>query len=153
MSLNPEHWTDGPAAWPACGTDAEAARYVEAWFIFVGPDGELSTDRNAPHVAVGATTEGRVRVRVPEGLDLAPGVAEHVAGRIGEAVLVARDLAHRFTCKTEGQGVITVGATPAGRVRVIMPEDLDMAPRLAEAIGRQVAKAAVIAGELPGGDS
>jgi len=135
------------------GQGGEAARYVQAWFVFVGADGELSTDRGAPHLAIGATTEGRIRVRVPEGLDIAPAVADRAAGRIGDAVAIARGLAHRFTPNAEGQGVITVGATTAGRVRVIIPDGLDMAPKLAEAIARQVAEAAQTAREVLAGNT
>jgi hypothetical protein len=84
------------------GTDrqgAEAARYAQAWFVFVGPDGELSTDRKAPHISIGATHGGRVRVIVPEGLgDIAPEVAEHVADRIDQAAGIASDLSGAPQC-------------------------------------------------------
>lgn len=79
-----------------------AANYAEAWFVFVGPDGQLSTDRNAPHIAVGVTAEGRVRVHVPEGLDVSPDVAERIAERIVKAAAVARNPEARFAL-AEGQ--------------------------------------------------
>jgi hypothetical protein len=72
---------------------AEAARYVQAWFVFVGADGNgrLSTDRAARCISIGATHGGRVRVNMPEGLgDIAPEVADRVAGRIAEAAAIAR---------------------------------------------------------------
>lgn len=66
------------------------AGYTQAWFVFIDPaHGEMTTDRNAPHIAIGATHAGRVRLVVPDGLDVAPAVAEHVAGRITEAARVA----------------------------------------------------------------
>jgi hypothetical protein len=71
---------------------ASTGRYVQAWFVFVGPDGELSTDRAAPHVSIGATADGRVRLVVPDGLDVAPDVADHVAARITEASQIARSV-------------------------------------------------------------
>src|SRR5712691_764786 len=49
--------------------------YLQAWHLFIGEGGQLSTDRAAVRVTVGALRSGRVRLIVPEGLDLAPDVA------------------------------------------------------------------------------
>lgn len=51
-------------------------KFVRAWHLFIGADGELSEARGAARVTVGATDAARVRVIVPDGLDLAPAVAE-----------------------------------------------------------------------------
>ena len=70
--------------------DQADSPFLQAWFLFVGADGELSTDRAAPRITIGATRVGRVRLRVPDGLDLAPDVADKIAGYVGEAALIAR---------------------------------------------------------------
>lgn len=119
--------------------------YLQAWHLFIGDDGQLSTDRAAARVTVGALRSGRVRLIVPEGLDLAPDVAAKIAAYVGEAVLIAREYPDGFRPMPEQRGVTSVGATLAGMVRVSIPEDLDMVPQLAEAIARHIAEAATTA--------
>jgi hypothetical protein len=127
--------------------------YLQGWFLFIEPDGRLSTDRSAARVSIGAMRTGRVRLRVPDGLDLAPDVAEKIAGHITEAVLVARDhsAAFRRSKSPHQAGDISVGVTTVGMVRVSIPDDLDMAPLMAEAIGRQITESAATARSLTAG--
>ena len=75
--------------------------YLQAWFLFIGNDGQLSTDRAAPRVSIGATRAGRVRLVVPDGLDLAPDVAERIAARVAEAARIARNPEARFAPGTD----------------------------------------------------
>jgi hypothetical protein len=131
---------------PSPGNDT--GRWIHAVFLFIGPDGELSTARDAAHVTVGVTPGGRVRLAVPEGLGLAPAAAARVAELITECVQVARDNPARFASKPGQQGVTTIGVTVGGRVHVIVSLDLDMAPDLAESIGRQIARHALIARDV-----
>jgi hypothetical protein len=72
-------------------------RYIQAWFVFIGHDGELSTERDAARISIGVTRAGRVRLVVPEGLDVAPDVAERIAARVAEAALIARNPEARFS--------------------------------------------------------
>jgi hypothetical protein len=143
--------TFGRARPAAGGQGDEAAgssrRYVQGWFLFVGPDGELSKALDAARISIGATRAGRVRVTVPEGLDIAPGLADHVARRITDAAREARARAAWFTPGTDGQGSPTVAATRAGRVRVTVPEGPGMDPGLAESFAGQVTEAAQLARE------
>jgi hypothetical protein len=133
---------------PGNDTPTWPARWVHAVFLFVGPDGELTTARDAAHVTVGVTAGGRVRLIVPEGLGLPPAVAARVAELITECVQVARDNPARFVSKPGQQGVTTIGVTADGLVHVIVSPDLDMAPDLAESVGRQIARHAVIARDV-----
>lgn len=80
------------------------ARLVQAWHLFIGPSGELSGDRNAARVTVGAGDDGRVRVIVPDGVALAPGVADRIAMHIVEAAVVARDPSARFGPDDDKEG-------------------------------------------------
>lgn len=79
------------------GQGQDQSRYLQAWFLFVGPDGELSTDRAAARISIGTTHAGRVRVIVPAGIDLAPAVADRIAERVAQAALIARNPDARFT--------------------------------------------------------
>jgi hypothetical protein len=134
---------------PGNGTGQQwPARCVYAVFLFVGPAGELSAARDAARVTVGVTPGGRVRLVVPEGLGLAPAVAARVAGLITECVQVARGNPARFASTPDQQGVTTIGVTAGGLVHVVVSPDLDMAPDLAAAIGRQIARHAVIARDV-----
>lgn len=79
-----------------CPVSGDGARCVQAWHLFIGPDGELSASRNATRITIGADDTGRVRVIVPDGLALAPGIADRIAMHIVEAAVVARDPSARF---------------------------------------------------------
>lgn len=82
---------------------SQQERYAQAWHLFIGADGELSTDRAASRVTVGATFTGRVRVTVPDGMAIAPDAAEKIAGRITEAARIARNPDARFDTEGEAQ--------------------------------------------------
>jgi hypothetical protein len=134
---------------PGNGTGQQwQARCVHAVFLFVGPDGELTAARDAAHVTVGVTPGGRVRLLVPDGLGLAPAAAARLAELVAECVQVARDNSARFASEPGQQGVTTIGVTAGGLVHVIVPADLDMAPDLAAAIGRQIARHAQTARDV-----
>lgn len=69
---------------------ATPERYLKAWHLFIAADGEL-TPVGGARVAIGVTHAGRVRVSMPEGLDLAPAAAARLAARVAEAAVIARD--------------------------------------------------------------
>lgn len=119
--------------------------YLQAWFLFIGDDGQLSTDRAAARVSVGALRSGRVRLRVPDGLDLAPDVADKIAVYLGEAALIAEESPDKFRPLSEQQGTADVGALTSGQVRIAVDPDLDMPPTVAARFAQQIADAATLA--------
>lgn len=119
--------------------------YLQAWHLFIGPDGRLSTARDAPRVSVGALRSGRVRLRIPDGLDLAPDVADKIAAHIGEAALIAQEHPDVFRPMAEQRVAADVGALPSGRVRIAVDPDLDMPPTVAARFAQQIADAATLA--------
>lgn len=82
-------WQDSPA--DGIEDQADDARYVRAWFLFVSAAGEPSNASSGLRISIGATRAGRVRVIVPNGLMLAPAVAERVGELAVEAARVARE--------------------------------------------------------------